>query len=224
MIKITFICLLLSVVTYSQTIITRSIDDFSVLKIYNGIDLELIKSDVAKIVITGEKAYKVKLTNKINTLKIYLKFPEILADNKVKVTLFYKNIINTIDANEGATVTAKNFKQQQLEVKAQEGALINMIVDIKHLTVKSVSSGIVKLTGTTKNQNIEANTGGVYYGFKIKATDTSIIRTSLGGKAEVLIGETLDAKVSFGGTIFYKGTPEILKTKKVIGGIIEQIN
>jgi hypothetical protein len=30
--------------------------------------------------------------------------------------------------------------------------------------------------------------------------------------------------VSFGGSIFYKGTPEVLKKRKVLGGIIESKN
>ena len=36
--------------------------------------------------------------------------------------------------------------------------------------------------------------------------------------------EVLDAKVRFGGTIHYKGTPEVLKTKKIIGGTIKAVN
>ena len=37
-------------------------------------------------------------------------------------------------------------------------------------------------------------------------------------------GETLLAKVSFGGSILYKGNPEVIKNKKIAGGIIKQMN
>ena len=207
-----------------QSTITKSIGDFTTLKVYNGISLELIKSDVQKIVITGEKSEKVTIKNVRNILKIALKFPETLANNKVNVVLYYKNNIAVVDANEGSSITAKEFKQQMLEVKAQEGALINMVVDVKHLTVKSISGSVIKLTGTAKNQVVEAGNAGVYHGFNIKISNSSIVRASLGGKAEIFTGETLDAKVSFGGSIFYKGVPEVLKTKKVLGGIIEAKN
>ncbi len=218
------ILLLLSISLYSQTTITKTLGDYSILKVYNGIELELIKSDKQELVISGEKSEKVKVKNSNNTLKIYLKFPETLANGKVKIVLYYSKKINTIDANEGATITAKNFKQSQLEVKTQEGALINMVIETKHLTVKSVSAGVVKLTGTTKNQHVEVNDAGVYHGYNLKATDASIIRAAIGGKAEVSVGETLDAKIRFGGTIYYKGKPEVLKTKKVLGGTIEAKN
>ena len=39
-----------------------------------------------------------------------------------------------------------------------------------------------------------------------------------------MAGTTLNAKVSFGGSIFYKGEPEVVKDKKVIGGIIQKRN
>lgn len=220
--------LLLSLSVHSQTSITKVLGDFSTLKVFNGIDVELVKSDKQQLVITGEKSEKVKIKNSNNVLKISLKFSlnpaNNLADGKVKIVLYYNKNIKVIDANENANITSKNFKQQQLEVKTQEGALINMVIDVKHLTVKSVSGGFIKLTGTTKNQNVEVNNAGVYQGFNLKTTDVAIVRAALGGKAEIFSGETLDARVRFGGTIFYKGTPEVLKTKKVLGGTIEAKN
>ena len=218
------ILLLLSISVFSQTTITKTLGDYTTLKVYNGIDVKLIKSDKQELVITGEKSDKVKIKNTNNTLKIYLRFPETLANGKVKVVLYYSKNIQTIDANEGATITAKDFKQSQLEVKVQEGALINMVIETKHLNVKSVSGGVVKLTGTTKNQNIEVTDSGVYHAYNLKSTGSSIVRAAIGGKAEVNVGEILDAKIRFGGTIFYKGTPEVLKTKKVLGGKIEAKN
>ncbi|MGB1232517.1 MAG: GIN domain-containing protein, partial [Winogradskyella sp.] len=58
----------------------------------------------------------------------------------------------------------------------------------------------------------------------LKVSDNSTVKAGTGAKAEILAGETLSAKVSFGGSIFYKGNPEVIKDKKVIGGIIEAKN
>ena len=221
---ITSLILFITISVNSQTTITKTLGDFTALKVYNGIDVELVKSDKQELVISGEKSEKVNVKNSRNTLKISLRFPETLAKGKVKIVLYYSKSIQVIDANEGASITAKTFKQQQLEVKSQEGAFINMVLDVKHLTVKSVSGGVIKLTGTTKNQTVEVNNAGTYHAYQLKASDATIIRAALGGKAEVNVGETLDAKIRFGGTIFYKGTPEVLKTKKVLGGTIEAKN
>ena len=221
--KLVFICLfLISFLAVAQTTLTKKLGDFSTVKVYNGIDLELVKSDENKIIVTGEKTDKVSIKYKNNTLKIALTFPETTADGKVKITLYYTSLLETIDANEGATITGKKIEQSQIEIKAQEGAFINMVVDVKHLMVKSVSGAVIKLSGTTKNQTVEANLGGIYHGYNLAVSDLNFVRAGSGSKVEVQAGETLDAKVSFGGSIFYKGTPEVFKDKKVIGGVIEQ--
>lgn len=223
--KAVFLVLLfISSLATSQTTITKNLGDFGTLKVYNGINVELIKSDEHKLVITGEKSEKVKVKNTRNILKISLKFPDLSADDKVEIKLYYNTDIKVIDANEGATITAKNVEQTQIEIKAQERAFINMVLKVKHLKVKSSSGGIVKLTGTAKNQDIDLDLYGIYHGYGLEVSDNSSVRAGSGAKAEISAGETLNAKVSFGGSIFYKGNPEVIKDKKVVGGIIKQRN
>lgn len=211
----------MTVLASAQTTITKQLSSFNEVKVYNGIDLELVKSDVSKIEISGEKTEKVKIKEEGNTLKVLLKFPETTADGKVKATLYYKDKIDIIDANEGATITGKDITQQKVEIKAQEGAFINLVVNVKHLEVKSSSGAVIKLTGSTKNQSVYADLGGMYHGYKVTVNEMTIAKAASGSKVEVQAGETLDAKVSFGGSIFYKGKPEVFKDKKVIGGVIE---
>ena len=208
----------------SQTTVTKNIGDFDKIKVYNGIDVELIKSEEQKLVITGEKAEKVKVKNSNNVLKLTLKFPDLSADGKVNIKLYYNKEIKVIDANEGATITGKNLEQLHLEVKSQERAFVNLVVKTKHLKVKSSSGGIIKLTGSSKNQDIDVDLYGIYHGYGLKVSDNTTIRAGSGAKAEVFAGETLNAKVSFGGSIFYKGKPEVIKDKKVAGGIIKQVD
>lgn len=223
--KFVFLSLIFVVsLTTAQTTITKNLGDFSTLKVFNGLEVELIKSDVQKLEISGEKSEKVKIKNVNNTLKLSLKFPELSADGKAIIKLYYNTTFATIDANEGATITGKGIQQDKLTVKAQERAFINLVVDIKHTEVRSSSGGIIKLTGTSKNQNVDLDLYGIYHGYGLKVTDNSTVKAGTGAKAEILAGETLSAKVSFGGSIFYKGNPEVIKDKKVIGGIIEAKN
>ncbi|MFY0628875.1 MAG: DUF2807 domain-containing protein [Flavobacteriaceae bacterium] len=223
--KLLFLTVLLtSHFIVSQTTITKQLGDFEKLKVYNGIEVELIKSDEHKLEISGDKAERVKVKNTKNTLKISLKFPDLSADGKVNVKLYYNKEIKIIDANEGATITGKEIEQTQLEVKSQERAFINLVIKTKHLKVKCSSGGIIKLTGSSKNQDIDLDLYGVYHGYGLQVSDNTSIRAGSGAKAEVTSGETLNAKVSFGGSIFYKGNPEIIKDKKVAGGIIKQVN
>ena len=227
--RVAFFCLtIISFTAFTQTAIIKNIGDYSILKVYNGIDVELIKSEEQKLEISGEKAEMVKIKSVNNTLKLSLPFslkPENnLANGKVLIKLYYNNNIDIIDANEGSTITGKDFNQSKLEVNSQERAFINLTSQVSYLKVRVSSGGIIKLSGTAKNQEVNIDLYGVYNGFAMKIAGNSDVFAGTGAKAEILAGETLSARVNFGGSIFYKGNPEIVKEQKVIGGIIQKRN
>ncbi|REE83631.1 putative autotransporter adhesin-like protein [Lutibacter oceani] len=222
--KLTLLLVLISTFTFAQQKITTKLGDFNELKVFNGLTVELEKSNESKIEISGSQSEDVSIKNANGILKIRLKFPESFTAEDVRIVLFYSENIDILDANEGATILSEaTIKQQHLEVKVQEGAKINIPVDTKHLTIKAVSGGIIELSGVTQNQNVEATTGGIYEGYNLQSKQ-SIVTAASGARVEVKTTEILDAKVRFGGTIHYKGNPEVLKTKKIIGGVIKHRN
>ena len=170
--KTIYICVLLfSFNALAQKVITKKLGDYSTLKVYNGIEVELIKSKEHKLEITGEKSEIVKVKNVNNTLKLSLPFslkPENnAAGGKVLIRLYHNNNITVIDANEGSTITGKEISQDNLEVNSQERAFINLVVKVEYLEVRASSGGVIKLTGTAKNQNVDVDLYGVYNGFAL---------------------------------------------------------
>jgi hypothetical protein len=227
--KIIFICALFVGITFfGQTTIHQNLGDFTTLKVYNGIEVELIESVDQKIEITGEKSEMVKIKNVNNTLKLSLPFSlkpaNNAADGKIFIKIFYNKNIHIIDVNEAATITGKDFNQDKIVLNAQERGFINITTTTNYLTIKATSGGIIKVSGTAKNQEVSVDLYGIYHGFNLISAGNSTVDAGTGAKAEISAGETLNAKVSFGGTIFYKGNPEVVKDKKVIGGIIEKRN
>lgn len=222
--KLTLLLFLASSITFAQGTISKKLGDFNSLKVYNGLTVELQKSNESKIEISGSKSNDVVVKNSNGILKVRLQFPEGFTSEDLKIVLFYNENIDVLDANEGSTILSKEtITQQHLEVKTQEGAKISVGVNTKHLTVKAVSGGIIDLSGVSDNQNVESNTGGIYEGFNLKTKQT-IVTAASGARTEVYASEILDAIVRFGGTIHYQGNPEVLKTKKVIGGTIKSRN
>ena len=53
--------LFISLITNAQITVVKSLGDFNIIKVYNGIEVELIKSTEQRIEIIGEKSEKVKL-------------------------------------------------------------------------------------------------------------------------------------------------------------------
>lgn len=222
--KLALLLTLTCSILFAQEPITKNLGDFNTIKVYNGLTVKLQKSSTSKIEISGEKSEDVSIKNSNGILKIRLKFPEGFTAEDVKITVFYNSNIDVLDANEGGNIISdETINQQHLEVKVQEGARIELPVETKYLVVKAVSGGIITLTGVTQNQTIEATTGAIYNAFDLQSKQTEVTAAS-GATVEVKTSEVLDAKVRFGGTIYYKGTPEVLKTKKIIGGTIKDKN
>ncbi|WP_298779398.1 head GIN domain-containing protein [uncultured Polaribacter sp.] len=227
--KIIYICvLLLSLSTIAQTTITKNLGDFTAIKVYNGIEAELIKSDSKKLVITGDKSEKVSIKNVNGVLKISLPFSlkpkNNAANGQILAKIFYNSNIDLIDANQGATITGKEIIQDKIEINAQEKAFINLVLKVKDLKVRATSGGNIKLTGTTDNQNVFVDLYSTYNGFAMQTISNVNVKAGTGAKAEVLAGKILKAKVNFGGSIFYKGDPVLVSDKKVLGGIIQKRN
>ena len=208
-------------VAFAQDPVTKNIGDYHTLKVFNGLHVELKKSGSSKVEIEGAKSDDVVIKNSDGVLKIRLQFPDSFTAEGVRIVLYYNKPIQVLDANEGAEIhSEKTIKQKQLEVKVQEGAKIITAVNVDYLTVKSVTGGLIKLSGSTGNQNVEATTGGIYEGYELKSDHASVTAAS-GAQVRVTASDFLDARVRFGGNIYYMGNPETLKTKKVIGGSIK---
>lgn len=222
------ILLFFSINIFTQEELSKNLGDFATLKVYNGIEVELIASNDAEVKVSGAKADKLKIKNVNGVLKLSLPFSikpeENAANGEVIVTLYYRKPIMVVDANEGATITGKGFEQSQLEVNAQERAFINLNIKTKNVKVRTSSGGIIKLTGTTKNQEVDVDLYGTYHGYDLKTSGVTTVKAGTGAKAEVFSNNTINAKVSFGGSIFYKGNPKLIKDKKVIGGTIQSRN
>jgi len=222
--KLTLILLLTSSVLFSQEAIVTKLGDFTGIKVFSGLQVELIKAEEAKVVITGSKASQVSLKNKNGILKFSIRYTDRLKKGDVVIKVYYLNKIDVLDANEGSSIFSNEvINQQHLELKSQEGARINVVINVKYLTIKSVSGGFIEVVGTTQNQIIDANTGGFYKAFDLESKQATAT-ASAGGNIDVNVSEILNATVNFGGSIYYKGTPEELKTKKVVGGTIKQSN
>jgi len=201
----------------SQTPISKTLGEFSELKVYDLINIELVQSTENKIEITGEDTSNVFIVQKNDLLKIKMDLNKSFNGNKTFVKLFYTKI-DIIDVNEGAKVASQStFKQYELELKAQEGGEISVITDTKLLSIKSVTGGIIKVSGTTESQNIKIRTGGIYEGASLQAINSEI-KIKAGGEAEVKSSEVIEVRIVAGGDLIIHKNPKTVKQINMIGG------
>ena len=211
--------LLLNTFLFSQTPITRTLGEFKEIKVYDLINVDLIKSTENKITISGKFAEDVNVIQKNNILKIRMKLKKMLNGAQTNVKVYYTDL-DIIDANQGAVITSNDLiKQYELILKAQEGAYISVNAETKRTEIKSVTGSTIITSGTTSKQDIKIATGGVYKGSSFSAENTELsIKT--GGKANVRTSNVLEVKIFSGGDVYIYGTPKQLKQRKIFGGRI----
>ncbi|MHA3788506.1 head GIN domain-containing protein [Flavobacterium hauense] len=202
--------------------ITKSLGDFTTVRAFDQIDVLLVKAAENKIVIKGEGKENVEVVTKNNELKVRMKTTKLLKGDNVSVTLYYKGNIDQVEASEGSRVASQDtFKATAFILNAKEGAEIKLNLDVKKLSSKANSGGILNISGTADNQEIVITSGGIFKGksFITKQTTVSI---NAGGEADVHATEFVEAKTRAGGDIVIYGNPPQVNEKTFAGGNIKK--
>lgn len=222
--KTTFFCFLFIVTgaVFGQDI-SAQLSDFNELKVFNGIEVVLIPAEENRIEITGFSKDKVKYEHVENRLELRLSLENIWSDDNTLVKVFFRKL-QVIDANERSIVQVDGeIVGTNLVFRAQEGASVFAGIDALKQSSKAVTGGQVNLHGKVREQEIQINTGGQFYGKKL-ISETTEVSISAGGNAEVYSSNYCKATAKLGGTILVFGNPEELDRKTSFGGSIKEMN
>lgn len=203
--------------------VERAVGNFSSLKVYDRINVELIESSKNTVEISGDEDGRIEIINKNGELKIRTKTTQFLKGENVRVKVYYDNL-NEIQASQGAVIISNEIlKANALKLISNEGSSIILELKVNQLAVRGNSGGEFKLSGSAKSQDIVMNSGAVFNGEKIKGEQVSIA-VNAGGEAKVYTTETISAKIRAGGNIKIYGNPKNRNISTLIGGKIHFID
>lgn len=196
------------------------IDSFNELKVYSGIIVNLIPSDVNKAVIYGDRYGGLVLKQKRNTLKLRIRLSEMIHYNNTYIDLYYKDSLNGLILHQGASVDSKRpIKTNKLLIKANEGAEFEGEIIADQLFTKARTGELLRLFGKVKNHRIRISTGGIC-NVQDLITDHTAINVFAGGEAFVYSENLVNAKVSMGGNIKINGSPKQVIARRSFAGQI----
>ncbi|WP_190810391.1 head GIN domain-containing protein [Flagellimonas sp. S3867] len=203
--------------------ITHELGKFTEVKGFDGISINLIKSDTNKAVITGVNTKKVAIVNNNGVLKLRMEIDKIFSGYRTFIDLHFTEELNVIDVNEDARIASEEtFVQEILDVRAQEGGELVLQCQTEQLLVKTVTGGEIEISGFSDTQDVIINTGGVYNGKTFKTKFTTIT-VNAGGNAQIYATNYVKANVKAGGEVLVYGNPEKMDEKKVFGGKIKRV-
>ncbi|HEA28525.1 MAG TPA: DUF2807 domain-containing protein [Leeuwenhoekiella sp.] len=219
--KIVYVSLLLFCCgVYAQNPKERDMGDFSQVKVFDRMHVNLIKSTENKVELSGRDIDDIELVNKGGLLKIRMHIDKVFDGDRTFVKVFY-NKLKVIDGNEGSRIVANELiEQNDIEIRAQEGAQIEAGLEVKNAEIRAVTGGIIQLNGRAAHQHIEINTGGIFEGKELH-TETTAIRVRAGGEAAIYASQSAEIKVRAGGDIHVYGNPKEVEENKFIGGTIK---
>lgn len=203
--------------------VTQDLDAFTEVKGFDGLSINLIKSNTNKAVVTGANTNKVVIVNNDGVLKLRMQIDKIFSGYKTFVDLYYTENIMIIDVNEDARIASEEtIVQDVLELKAQEGGELDINAEVEQLLIKTVTGGVIKTSGTSELQDVAINTGGIYEGKNLK-TKFSTVNVNAGSRAEIYAIDYVKATVKAGGEVLVYGDPAKMEEKTVFGGKVTRM-
>jgi len=207
----------------AQHPIEKKVGNFNEVKVFDLIKISLVKSNENKVIINGDDVNGVEIINKEGALKVRMKIDRSFNGNRTFVAVHYKNI-DVIDANEGSTIVGNELiEQNNIELRAQEGAKIQVGLDTKNIKVRAVTGGIITTRGKSLFQEITLNTGGIYEGREFETKNTNVT-IKAAGEAEIKASGLVNVKIRAGGDVIIYGNPRTVNEDKIFGGRIEHRN
>jgi hypothetical protein len=207
----------------AQGIVDREVGEFREIKVFDLIEVNLIKSDENRILIKGRNAKDINFVNKDGVLKLRMPLEKKFQGEDTFIEVYYTDL-RIIDANEGARIIGnEQLVQDRIELRAQEGAQIEIGLRVQDAKIRAVTGGIVTASGIATNQVITLNTGGVFEGRDLK-TDYTGIRVSTGGEAELFASKEVDIQIRAGGDVRVYGDPQSVNKDTMMGGRIYFLN
>ena len=203
----------------SQRIIDREVGTFNEIKVFDLIEVNLIKSDQNRILIKGPQADDIRFVNRNGVLKLRMQLEKKFQGEDTLIEVYYTDL-DVIDGNEGAKIVCNELvNQHMLELRTQEGARIRIGMNVDHVDIRAVTGGIIEASGLAKSQAIVLNTGGIFEGRELRTSDSSV-RISAGGEAELHASDKVDIKVKAGGDVYVYGNPAQVYKSTMAGGRI----
>ena len=132
--KILFIAMLVMATSaFSQRIINKDVGEFNEIKVYDLIEVNLIKSDKNRILIKGEKVDDIKFVNKDGTLKLRMQLEKKFQGEQTLIEVYYTDL-DIIDGNEGARIVFKETVIKDKILSPSSYLMICFIASIRLIT------------------------------------------------------------------------------------------
>jgi hypothetical protein len=197
---------------------TLTTSPFIGVKVYSGLEVNLIASEVNKAVVYGSQSDDVILGMKNGVLQLKIALGSLSDSLPTRVDLYHSKLLNEITATQQAKITSQvPLVQTSLNLKSNTAAVIDFEIYADRLDAVATNGGRIELEGTVSSFNLNVNTGGSCEAEQLQTTQ---VQTKLigGGYAYVTVSDLINAEVIAGSVLRVYGDPVKKVYQKKLGG------
>ena len=197
---------------------TLTSSPFIGVKVYSGLEVNLIASEVNKAVVYGSQSDDVILGMKNGVLQLKIALGSLSDSLPTRVDLYHSKLLNEITATQQAKITSQvPLVQTSLNLKSSTAAVMDFEIYTDRLDAVATNGGRIELEGTVSSFNLNVNTGGSCEAEQLQTTQ---VQTKLigGGYAYVTVSDLINAEVIAGSVLRVYGDPVKEVYQKKLGG------
>ncbi|CAI8381715.1 MAG: Uncharacterised protein [uncultured Bacteroidota bacterium] len=197
---------------------TLTSSPFIGVKVYSGLEVNLIASEVNKAVVYGSQSDDVIMGMKNGVLQLKIALGSLSDSLPTRVDLYHSKLLNEITATQQAKITSQvPLVQTSLNLKSSTAAVIDFEIYADRLDAVATNGGRIELEGTVSSFNLNVNTGGSCEAEQLQTTQ---VQTKLigGGYAYVTVSDLINAEVIAGSVLRVYGDPVKKVYQKKLGG------
>ena len=197
---------------------TLTTTPFIGVKVYSGLEVNLIASEVNKAVVYGSQSDDVILGMKNGVLQLKIALGSLSDSLPTRVDLYHSKLLNEITATQQAKITSQvPLVQTSLNLKSSTAAVMDFEIYTDRLDAVATNGGRIELEGTVSSFNLNVNTGGSCEAEQLQTTQ---VQTKLigGGYAYVTVSDLINAEVIAGSVLRVYGDPVKKVYQKKLGG------
>jgi hypothetical protein len=201
--------------TGSGNVITeeRTIADFDSISVSAGINLFIEQGDDEALTIEAEDNIVPRISTDVRNGRLEIRFKAATLGGlnlRKPVNVYVTAVdIDEIEVSSGADVETDELKTDKLSLDLSSGSGADVIVDVNDLDISLSSGSNLKIKGKATNQEVDLSSG-VSYDAEDLESKITWLDVSSGSDATVWVTEKLDVSISSGGSVWYKGSPEIV--------------
>jgi len=194
---------------------------FDQVRSERGLDVIIIQSDVASVVVEADDNLLPKIETKLegNTLVITSEFNSYTNVASKKITVSMPTIVG-LDAESGSNLKTKgNIRTEKMDLSTSSGASMEVTLEADKLTVEASSGSNMEVIGKALDLQTDSSSGSVIKAGDLLANEITADASS-GSTTLVHPLVKLDGSASSGGSVKYNNDPKSFTKDESSGGSV----